>query len=108
MIDATSKAKGSAPLPLPRSAGGFFEPSNDPVWDRPMDTDAEYKALSELARRLSLVDGDRSIGVVYLFSELQPCLSCTGVFEQFAEMFPFVVLILAFDHPYPFPRGERG
>lgn len=105
-IDATSKAKGSAPLPRPRSEGGWFEPSKDPVQDRLMDTDAEYKALSELARRLAMADGARSIGVVHLFTELQPCQSCKGVFEQFREMFPFVVLVVEFDVPYPPPPGQ--
>jgi hypothetical protein len=71
-----------------------------------MDTDAEYKALSELARRLSLAKAERSVGAVYLFTELTPCSSCVGVIEQFREAFPFVLVFVAFDHPYPFPRSS--
>lgn len=104
LIDATSRAKGSAPLPLRRSAGGHFEPSVDPVSGRVMDTDAEYKAISELARRLSCAVAERSIGAAYLFTEMQPCHSCANVFEQFQEAFPFVNLAIEFDYRYPFSQ----
>jgi len=107
VIDATSRARGTAPLPQPRSSGGFFQPSIDPVSGRVMDTDAEYKSISELARVLSLEDAERSAGVVYLFTELEPCRSCAGVFQQFREAFPFIVLVVKFDHPYPFRRGTN-
>jgi hypothetical protein len=72
-----------------------------------MDTDAEYKSISELARVLSLDDAERSVGVAYLFTELEPCHSCTGVFQQFREAFPCVVLVVKFDHPYPFHRSTN-
>jgi putative deaminase of polymorphic toxin system len=108
IIDATSRAKGTAPLPRKRSEGGFFEPSADPVSGRStMNTDAEYKLLSELARRLHDLDGRRSAGVVYLYTELKPCESCQGVFEQFKELFPLIEIVVEFDYPYPLSREHR-
>ncbi|AUX28134.1 uncharacterized protein SOCE836_002020 [Sorangium cellulosum] len=66
-----------------------------------MDTDAEYKALSELARQLDAVPMLQRVGVVYLFTELQPCASCGSVIAQFQERFPLVSIIVQFDHPFP-------
>lgn len=106
-VGATSRAKSPSPLPLPRSQGGYFEPSLDPDTGRPMDTDAEYKALSELAAQLDAAVGQK-IGVVYLFSELQPCASCRSVIAQFKERFPMVSVVIEFDHPFPKDASETA
>lgn len=105
-VEATSRGKSPSPLPLPRSQGGYFEPSIDPSTNRPMNTDAEYKALSELAARLDATAGPK-VGVVYLFSELQPCASCRSVIAQFVERFPMVSVVIEFDHPFPKDPSER-
>jgi hypothetical protein len=106
-VEATSCAKSPSPLPLPRSQGGYFEPSVDPSTNRLMKTDAEYKALSALAARLDATAGQK-IGVVYLFSELQPCASCVSVVAQFEERFPMVSVVIDFDHPFPKDPSERA
>lgn len=106
-IEATSRAKSPSPLPLPRSRGGYFEPSIDPDTNRPMETDAEYKALSALAARLDETAGLK-MGVVYLFSELQPCASCASVIAQFEERYPMVSVVIEFDHPFPKDSSERA
>ncbi|WP_437835659.1 deaminase domain-containing protein [Sorangium sp. So ce1153] len=100
-VEATSRHKSPSPLPRPRSQGGYFEPAIDPSTKRPMNTDAEYKALSELARRLDGSATWQKMGVVYLFTELQPCASCASVIAQFEERFPLVTIVIAFDHPFP-------
>lgn len=100
-IESTSRANSPSPLPPPRSRGGYFEPSIDPSTNRPMDTDAEYKALSELARRLDATAAWQRMGVVYLFTERQPCVSCVSVFAQFEERFPLVSVVVEFDYPFP-------
>ncbi len=98
---ATSRAHSPSPLPPPRSKGGYFEPSIDPSTNRPMDTDAEYKVLSELARQLDATAPWQRVGVVYLFTERQPCASCADVIAQFEELFPLVRVVVEFDYPFP-------
>ncbi|AUX21078.1 uncharacterized protein SOCEGT47_015560 [Sorangium cellulosum] len=100
-VEATSRAKSPSPLPRSRSQGGYFEPAIDPSTKRPMDTDAEYKALSALAQRLDATATWQTMGVVYLFTERQPCASCASVIAQFEERFPLVSIVVAFDHPFP-------
>jgi len=100
-VGATSRFKSPSPKPSPRSEGGYFEPSIDPNTERLMDTDAEYKALSELARQLDAMAASQKMGVVHLFTERQPCVSCARVFAQFEERFPQVTIVLDFDHPFP-------
>jgi hypothetical protein len=100
-VEATSRANSPSPLPLPRSQGGYFEPSTDPSTNRLMDTDAEYKALSELARRLDATPAWQKVGVVYLFTEREPCASCASVIAQFKERFPLVSVVMKFVHRFP-------
>lgn len=66
-----------------------------------MDTDAEYKALSALARRIDAMTAWQKMGVVYLFTERQPCASCASVIAQFEERFPMVSVVVEFDYPFP-------
>ena len=106
-VEATSRGKSPAPKPQPRSQGGYFEPSIDPSTNRLMDTDAEYKALSALAAKLDAT-ARQKFGVVYLFTELQPCRSCASVIVQFEERFPWVVVVLQFDAPFPKDLNERS
>jgi hypothetical protein len=102
-VEATSHFNSPSPLPRPRSKGGYFEPSFDLHLAEPrlMDTDSEYKALSELARRLDEIGTRQKIGVVYLFTEREPCGSCRRVIDQFEERFSMVSVVVKFDHPYP-------
>ena len=56
-VGATSKGPGKSPIPqipIPKSAGGQFEPATDSRTQRLMDTDAEYKVLSEIADTLEM------------------------------------------------------
>jgi filamentous hemagglutinin len=100
-VEATSRANSPSPLPPPRSQGGYFEPSIDPSTNRRMDTDAEYKALSALARQLDATAAWQKMGVVYLFTERQSCASCASVIAQFEERFPLVSVVVEFDYPFP-------
>lgn len=93
---STSKAAGLAPKPLPRSKGGEFEPTRDPVVGRVMDTDAEYKVLSAVANTLDEMSagGGPQVTRVYLFSERAPCSSCWGVIKQFEKKYGVKVDVL--------------
>jgi filamentous hemagglutinin len=103
-VEATSREASPAPLPVPRSEGGYFEPSVDAPTGWLRATDSEYKALSELARRLD-EGGWPKVGVVYLFTEREPCSSCAGVIAQFEERFPLVVVVVESDEDLYRQRG---
>lgn len=54
---ATSRGGKKSPIsdiPKPKSAGGQFEPAIDTRTQRLMDTDVEYKVLSEIAATLEM------------------------------------------------------
>jgi filamentous hemagglutinin len=74
---STSGPKGNAPKPKPASEGGQFEPRYDPDGGRVMDTDPEYKILSQLAERIEqqYPKGSHPQGTVYLYSEIKLCAS---------------------------------
>lgn len=60
-------------------------------------TDSEYKMLNKLAKNLGTLKGDRNInitGELKIISENPYCESCTGIIQQFNEMFPNIKLIL--------------
>lgn len=60
-------------------------------------TDSEYRMLNKLAEDLGAVKGGKYpnvVGELKIASELPYCVSCTGVIQQFNEMFPNVKLIL--------------
>ena len=99
---ATSKRKGPIPdPPLTRSQGGQFEPSIDSRTGRSMNTDAEYKVLSEIAKVLEMFYDLERKGSLYLYSELQPCESCNEVLRQFEAKFPNISVKVFWDLPYP-------
>lgn len=100
IVEATSQANSPAPLPKSKRDGGFFDPSWDPVSERVMDTDSEYRLLSRLANIL-VRSKRKARGTVYLYTERAPCESCKGVIAQFEQMFPMVRVKVSFDHPYP-------
>ncbi|NEQ95717.1 MAG: hypothetical protein F6K30_03135 [Cyanothece sp. SIO2G6] len=102
-VGATSKGGHKSPIPKPKakSEGGYFEPVIDSRTGRLMDTDAEYKVLSEIAKTLEMSYGCAVEGSLYLYSELQPCESCNGILEQFQEKFPNVNISIFWDLPYP-------
>jgi hypothetical protein len=60
-------------------------------------TDSEYKMLNKLASDLGGTTGSvkpNVIGEFKIVSENPYCASCSGIIQQFNEMFPNVKLIL--------------
>jgi hypothetical protein len=106
-VGATSKGghKTPTPQPLPKSQGGQFEPSN--IADartgesRLMDTDAEYKVLSEIASTLEVYYANNLNGRLYLYTEFKPCQSCECILNQFQEKFLNINIKIFWDLPYP-------
>lgn len=101
---ATSKGGGKSPIPrIPKtkSAGGQFEPATDSRTQRLMDTDAEYKVLSEIANTLEMFYDLQVEGKLFLYTEFQPCESCNNVVKQFEEKFPKIKIEIFWDYPYP-------
>ena len=66
-----------------------------------MDTDAEYKVLSAIAEAIEMFYDLQVEGKLYLYSEFQPCESCSDVLRQFREKFPRIEIQVFWDHPYP-------
>lgn len=102
-VGATSRGgrKSPIPQPKPRSEEGYFEPSCDSRTGRVMNTDAEYKVLSAIAETLDVSYDGEIGGNLYLYTELQPCLSCNDVIWQFKEKFPNISVHIFWDIPYP-------
>ncbi len=101
---ATSKGGSKSPIskiPKTKSAGGQFEPAIDSRTQRLMDTDAEYKVLSEIADTLEMFYDLQVEGRLYLYTEFQPCESCNNVLRQFEEKFPYIKIEVFWDYPYP-------
>lgn len=106
-VGATAKGGNKSPIPnkpKSKSEGGQFEPTIDPYSGYLMDTDSEYKVLSEIADTLEMLYDIHVEGIIYLYTERQPCQSCQGVISQFKEKFPNINLPLEqvfWDYPYP-------
>jgi len=106
-VGATSRGgrKTPTPQPLPKSQGGQFEPSvivyNDQGDSRSMDTDAEYKVLSEIASTLEVYYPNNLNGKLYLYTEFKPCQSCENILNQFQEKFLNISIEIFWDLPYP-------
>lgn len=103
--DATSRVEGPlSDRPVPRSQGGYFEPTVDSISNRVMDTDAEYKVLSDLAAKLTnrYGQGARASlrGRLHLFTELSPCDSCALVIVEFEKMFPNIKVVVRWAMKY--------
>ncbi len=101
---ATARGGRKSPIPMPpipKSAGGQFEPATDSRTQRLMDTDAEYKVLSEIANTLEMFYDLQVEGKLYLYTEFQPCESCNSVLRQFEEKFPNIKINVFWDYPYP-------
>lgn len=101
---ATSKGGKKSPIPSipkPKSEGGQFEPARDSHTQRLMDTDAEYKVLSEIADKLEMIYDVQVEGNLYLYTEFQPCESCNSVLRQFQQKFPNITIEIFWDYPYP-------
>jgi len=100
---------GSCVLPSPIIVGvsgqatrpGTVPVPSDPVFEtvqtgnNPRTFDAENKILENLAKQL----GPDSKGVVYLHSELDICVSCSGVISQFQQKFPNITVIITTGRP---------
>jgi hypothetical protein len=100
---ATSK-RGPLDRPVPRSAGGHFEPSYDPISGRIMDTDPEYKLYSWAADQVTSSGKASPRGTLHLYTEMAQCSSCRGVQTQFEAKYPGINVLVRHDYPYPFPR----
>ena len=50
------------------------------------DIDAEYKILSDIQKELG--DNYTASGHIKLYTELEPCISCQRMIEQFKQMYP--------------------
>jgi hypothetical protein len=98
---ARGSRKSPIPVPIPKSAGGQFEPATDSRTQRLMDTDAEYKVLSEIANTLEMFYDLQVEGKLYLYTEFEPCESCNSVLRQFEEKFPNIKIKVFWDYPYP-------
>jgi len=101
---ATSRGGRKSPIPdrpKPKSVGGQFQPITDTRTQRLMDTDAEYKVLSEIADTLEMFYDLQVEGELYLYTEFQPCESCSSILRQFEEKFPSISLHVFWDYPYP-------
>lgn len=83
---ATSRGGTKSPTPKPndRSEGGHFQPIVD---DYLRDKDAEYKALFALAETLETINPKIIQGKLYLYTERQPCRSCSEIIRQFEKIF---------------------
>lgn len=102
-VGATSRGGRKSPIDIPKSKseGGQFEPAIDGYSGRLMDTDAEYKVLSEIAEKLEMFYDLQVEGNLYLYTELQPCESCQSILKQFEEKFPHIQTNIFWDYPYP-------
>ena len=103
-LNSRRKIKSPIPKPKPKSEGGQFKPIIDPYSGRstPMDTDAEYKALSALADILDLIPKNQHERKLYLYTEKKPCQNCQGVLEEFQKKYPSIDIAgIYWDHPYP-------
>lgn len=101
---ATSRGGNKSPIPKipkPKSAGGQFEPAIDSRTQRVMDTDAEYKVISEIANTLEMFYDLQVEGKLYLYTEFQPCESCSSVLRQFEEKFGQITIQVFWDYPFP-------
>jgi hypothetical protein len=69
--------------------------NSEAAWSREFDT--EYVGLSEIAQKLGGKKGQvlKNVkGDIYVASELPYCISCQGVIQDFANMFPNVNIFL--------------
>lgn len=102
-VGATSKGGRKSPIPKrpqPKSEGGQFQPTIG-LHGCLMDTDSEYKVLSEIAETLEKSYNIHVQGNIYLYTERQPCQSCEGVIKQFQDKFANLNLEVFWDYPYP-------
>jgi hypothetical protein len=97
---ATSRERPIS-IPPPKSKGGQFEPTIDSRTQRIMDTDAEYKVLTIIAKTLEDIYELTISGNLYLYTELQPCESCKSIINQFEDKFPNITVQLFWELPYP-------
>ncbi|WP_353930514.1 deaminase domain-containing protein [Okeanomitos corallinicola TIOX110] len=103
-VGATAKGGKKSPIPQKpqlKSKGGQFEPTIDPYSGHLMDTDSEYKVLSEIAETLEKSYNIHVQGNIYLYTERQPCQSCEGVIKQFQDKFANLNLEVFWNYPYP-------
>lgn len=64
--------------------------------------DTEYKLLEELSRHLNPQDQ----GQIYLYTTLEPCLSCDYVIIQFSKKYPYIKMRIYYQKSYNVMIGE--
>lgn len=57
--------------------------------------DTEYKIISELAKKIG--DNWNTKGTINLFTERNPCRSCSGVIDQFQDRYPNIKINVYYD-----------
>ena len=65
-----------------------------------METDAEYKLFDDMARELQSVPELERAGTLDLFTEMSMCTSCSGIKEQFEDMFPNIKVNVSYKVGY--------
>jgi hypothetical protein len=85
-VSGRASRPGTVNLPEPLRFSVFS------VGQNPRTLDAERKILENLAVRFT----PESRGIVKLFSERIPCVSCAGVIRQFREIFPHITLVVTY------------
>ncbi|MGF6884851.1 hypothetical protein ABIA39_008657 [Nocardia sp. GAS34] len=74
-----------------------FKPTQPEPGSIARDTDAEYKILEKVASRLK----PDSTGVIELYTENEPCDSCTSIIDQFETKYPGVRVNVTYTNPAP-------
>jgi len=103
---STANIDGLVPL-INDSSKRVFNTSVVGAFDRYVDTEA--KILEELASKLGAIkkaDGTivwgntNAKGIVNLFTELEPCPSCSSVIEQFRNVYKDITVNVIWKKPY--------
>jgi hypothetical protein len=89
-----------------QSPGQPGVPGKGPGWDRktmdiknPRENDSEIKIFEDLVQQMNSLSLSREAkGTIRLYTQLPPCSSCSGVAEQFSEMFPDILLVVSYRH----------
>lgn len=61
------------------------------------DVDSEAKLLEEINYRLLNKPPENRGADIFMFTEREPCISCEGVVQQFAQIHPYIKLIVYYE-----------
>ncbi len=91
MSFSPEKGKGRFTTLFVDYLGNIDGPNALPRW-----FDTEYKMLEDIASRLP---NSSVAGSIRLYTNLEPCLSCRGVMEQFLEAYPNIEMTVFYEWP---------